>query len=529
MSTQTVLVIDDSSTIRKMVDSHLSQAGYRVVLAPTAEKGLELAPQLIPDIILLDHQLPGTTGIEVCKKIIAMPECRSIPFVVSSTLRKQAYVEYMDVANVVDSLPKPFKPELLKITIANALEVGAMIVSSQSDGTAVPEVVEEVSDSSLSGDFSWVSLREVLDFLNNGNKHGVLEVELEHDRVWFYLDQGRIQAVVSSSVTPEAVATKLPESLKELAPVLRFTMSSGFNSQVDGFVELLDRKVLDPRLLRTLLRFQAAYLTWQCFEKTPIAFSFSASRELPALFRRTPLQSSLAGILVEASMSCGNDENTSIEENKGWIRRGLRGQNLDRSGLGAKQLQLLTHLGTEPIATELLAEKVDLSLEETYRCLEGFRIADWVDVQTVASGRNLVALESNPEGSSLLREILADSSNPWSGKVVRDEFGLQLLVNRKAADYLLVEVTGEDELRLPKCLEGKVAELLATTPIGLIAPEEGNCPPLAAELSELLVIHRPYSYDEVLDVLNLLPESKTSSGKSSGLDMGELLSMGESK
>ena len=43
MSTQTILVIDDSTTIRKMVDSHLTQEGYRVVLAPTAEKGLELA------------------------------------------------------------------------------------------------------------------------------------------------------------------------------------------------------------------------------------------------------------------------------------------------------------------------------------------------------------------------------------------------------------------------------------------------------------------------------------------------------
>jgi CheY-like chemotaxis protein len=58
MSQTTILVIDDSATIRRLVDSHLGQAGYRVVLAPNAEEGVALAPQVRPDLILLDHQLP---------------------------------------------------------------------------------------------------------------------------------------------------------------------------------------------------------------------------------------------------------------------------------------------------------------------------------------------------------------------------------------------------------------------------------------------------------------------------------------
>ena len=82
MSTSTILVIDDSATIRKMVDSHLSQDGYRVVLAQNGEIGVEMAREIKPDLILLDHQLPGTTGLEVCRKIIQFEECRHIPFVV---------------------------------------------------------------------------------------------------------------------------------------------------------------------------------------------------------------------------------------------------------------------------------------------------------------------------------------------------------------------------------------------------------------------------------------------------------------
>ena len=66
-----VLVIDDSVTIRKLVECHLSQAGYRLALAADADRGVEMAATLHPDLILLDHQLPGTTGDEVCKRLLA--------------------------------------------------------------------------------------------------------------------------------------------------------------------------------------------------------------------------------------------------------------------------------------------------------------------------------------------------------------------------------------------------------------------------------------------------------------------------
>src|SRR5690606_36422661 len=108
MSDQTILVIDDSATIRELVDNLLSPAGYRVALAPTADDGLRLASEVRPDLILLDHQLPGVTGYDVCRRLAQSPELREIPVVVSSTLRKKAYADYLDLDNVVDMLPKPY-------------------------------------------------------------------------------------------------------------------------------------------------------------------------------------------------------------------------------------------------------------------------------------------------------------------------------------------------------------------------------------------------------------------------------------
>src|SRR3954447_16499042 len=151
MDSPLILVIDDSATIRKMVECHLSQAGYRVDLAADAERGLEMAEAIRPDLILLDHQLPGTTGDEVCRRLLESEATARIPVLVSSAMRNRAFAHYAEFANVIDQLPKPFTPELLKSGVANALQTGAQVVQAQRTGCAMPETVDEAGDPALSG------------------------------------------------------------------------------------------------------------------------------------------------------------------------------------------------------------------------------------------------------------------------------------------------------------------------------------------------------------------------------------------
>ena len=98
MSEQRILVIDDSKTIRRLCDSELSNAGYIVLLAGTAEEGVAMAQEQKPDLIILDHQLPGKTGYEVCVELLGDAGTAKIPVVASSTLRKKAYAEYVDLS-----------------------------------------------------------------------------------------------------------------------------------------------------------------------------------------------------------------------------------------------------------------------------------------------------------------------------------------------------------------------------------------------------------------------------------------------
>jgi CheY-like chemotaxis protein len=404
---RTILVIDDSATIRKLADTNLSSAGYHVVLAPTAEDGLKMAAQHLPDLILLDHQLPGTTGYEVCCQLLKEPKLGHIPVVISSTLRKKAYAEYVELDNVVDMLPKPYTGELLLTTVANAIETASVVVASQYQGTAVPEVIGVVGEAVIAGSLKHFSLREVLDFMNNASKAGVLEVESPNARIRFHLERGRIQGVFAVGLSPafsQSMIACLPESLVNLAPVLKMTLGGSNSNLFSSLIQLLDHKVLDPRLLRKLLRFQAAMLTWQAMHQENSTFRFDFGANTNALPGDLPLDSSLLSLLVDASLTHELDEAAPQAEQR-FARRAIRGQNLDRAGLSARHLTLMSALN-QPRSVRQLADGLQWDPEEVCRVLRGFLLAELVELSRApeTSGQ----APPSPPGNSSLPNLNTD-------------------------------------------------------------------------------------------------------------------------
>jgi CheY-like chemotaxis protein len=497
MSQTTILIIDDSATIRRLVDTHLSQAGYRVILGPNAEEGLRLAKEESPALILLDHQLPGTTGAQVCEQLLASPELACIPVVVSSTLRKKAYVEYTEMSNVVDMLPKPFTPELLLTTVANALETGKLVVSSQADGTAVPETMGDPEDTTLAGSFAVFRLREVLDFLNNGNKTGMLEVETEKNRVSFHVDRGRLQAVTSTGVEAEEIVATLPESLRDLAPVVSLTVGGRFCAEVDGLVQLLDKKVLDQRLLRKLLRHQAALLARRSFRMPLKSFRFEGKATVPPLFRKLPLDIRLVALTVDGALNCDPSELPEESEQTVYVRSAVRGQNLDRAGLAAHHMKVLGQLA-EPTSSQDLATRLGLPHDEVRRVLHGMVLAELVESTEQAATEVVFALEHDPESAQLLRGLLTGGSERYSGRVVRDQLGLQLLLKRSKPDAVVMAVDTDEFRELAARL--RAGDSLRGVPWIAITDKDG------AEGTEGFdaVLHRPYGKEDIEEALDSL-------------------------
>ncbi len=64
---RTVLVVEDDDSLQEVLAYNLSRKGYRVVQATDGDRGLEVAREEKPDVIVLDIMLPGLDGLEVCR------------------------------------------------------------------------------------------------------------------------------------------------------------------------------------------------------------------------------------------------------------------------------------------------------------------------------------------------------------------------------------------------------------------------------------------------------------------------------
>ncbi|MDG1875549.1 MAG: response regulator [Mariniblastus sp.] len=465
MSEKTILVIDDSATIRRLCDSELSNAGYQVVLAPTAEAGVSIAQDQSPDLIILDHQLPGTTGYEVCCQLLAIPQTAKIPIVASSTLRKKAYAEYVDCDNVVDMLPKPYTSEALVATVENAINTAEMVVNSQCEGSAVPEVIDELGESELTGTFGCFGLREVIDMLNNGGKSGALEVQTDRFRVAIFVDKGRIQAVTASGVAPSIVAAYMPEALADLTPVIKITVAGRRGSEVDGIVELIDNKVLDPRLLRKLLRLQAAVLLRLCFSGNLQSFRFNTHQPLPSLFHKLPLDASLLSLLVEGALICNQDELPTDEQAPGFVRKAVRGQNMDRAGLSSRHMRLMSVVA-ESISITQIAKQLGWPAEEARRVAHGFELAELVERCQITNTTKVFALVANSDLGKTTEAVFTQNGEQVSGKIAQDWLGLRLMLRRSKPDALLIEMN-ENLDQLQKLVEDPANPLAGVRLIGV--------------------------------------------------------------
>ena len=77
----TVLIVEDNDKNMKLARDVLQAKGYQTLEAETGEEGVKLAKENVPDLVLMDIQLPGINGIEAFKQLRADPTTARIPIV----------------------------------------------------------------------------------------------------------------------------------------------------------------------------------------------------------------------------------------------------------------------------------------------------------------------------------------------------------------------------------------------------------------------------------------------------------------
>ena len=81
INTARVLVVDDEPEITEIVETFLSESGYKVEVVNSSDNAVETARTFKPDVILLDIMMPGTDGYGVCQQLKSEPEFANIPII----------------------------------------------------------------------------------------------------------------------------------------------------------------------------------------------------------------------------------------------------------------------------------------------------------------------------------------------------------------------------------------------------------------------------------------------------------------
>ena len=110
---KTILVVDDSATVRKLLTSKLEKSGHNVVCAVDGVDALSKIAEAMPDMVFLDITMPRKDGYEVCKEIRSNPAVKNLPIVMISG--KDGFFDKVrgKMAGASGYVTKPFGPDAL--------------------------------------------------------------------------------------------------------------------------------------------------------------------------------------------------------------------------------------------------------------------------------------------------------------------------------------------------------------------------------------------------------------------------------
>lgn len=108
-----VLIVEDDSSVCELLFSCLSKAGYRVSIAHSGETSLSHIEEDPPDVIVLDLNLPGMNGLDVCRAMRRDPWMSRIPVLMLTGQAEEDDVVAGLEVGADDYMTKPFSPKLL--------------------------------------------------------------------------------------------------------------------------------------------------------------------------------------------------------------------------------------------------------------------------------------------------------------------------------------------------------------------------------------------------------------------------------
>jgi diguanylate cyclase (GGDEF)-like protein len=141
-----ILVADDDGTHRRVLQSTLEKAGFRVVLAVNGKIALEQFAETQPDVVLLDVEMPELDGFSVCEAIRAQEAYRETPIFIITGREDQEAVERAYSVGATDFLNKPIGLGILPHRIRYVLRTSTSLNDLRGLIRAVPDLIFVVDE-----------------------------------------------------------------------------------------------------------------------------------------------------------------------------------------------------------------------------------------------------------------------------------------------------------------------------------------------------------------------------------------------
>ena len=111
MNNKSILVVDDTRSMRKMVAAVLQGAGYEVAEAGDGVEALELARERVFDLVVTDHNMPRMDGVTLVRELRALPNYDAVALIVLSTEASPELKQKGREAGATGWMAKPFDPQ----------------------------------------------------------------------------------------------------------------------------------------------------------------------------------------------------------------------------------------------------------------------------------------------------------------------------------------------------------------------------------------------------------------------------------
>jgi DNA-binding response OmpR family regulator len=174
-----ILVIDDSTTLGKLVEIALRGTGCQVDCAVTGSDGVSRARTSQPDVILLDYLLPDLRSAEVCRRLRDDSATSRVPVVIMSANERSVLEDFRTFSSVVGFIGKPFTAAEIRSRLEGVVKRSVRLArASAGNEAALASGAEGIEGGlQLRGDLAAVPVLEVLRLLAASHATGTLVID----------------------------------------------------------------------------------------------------------------------------------------------------------------------------------------------------------------------------------------------------------------------------------------------------------------------------------------------------------------